>query len=202
MIHASWRPLIGVMALLSGAAFAEADVVAGQQKAAACQSCHNADGNSSISLYPKLAGQNRVYLRKHITAFRDGSRTDASMMPMVTDLTDQDIADIAAYYASQTAQQGKADPDLVAQGERLYRGGSMVRGVPSCMACHGPVGNGNSTAGWPAVSGQHADYVAKQLKDYRSGARNTDPNNMMRDIAGRLRDEDIAAVSQYIAGLH
>ena len=191
-----------VASVWSGPARAEGDAVAGANKAIACQTCHNADGNSSISLYPKLAGQNEVYLSKHIAAFIHGDRTDMGMQPMVENLSDQDVADLAAYYATQKVQTGRANPELAELGADLYRGGVLDRGVPACMACHGPGGEGNSAAGWPALAGQHADYVVKQLKDYRSGARAMDPNSMMRDVAAMLTEQEIDAVAQYISGLH
>ncbi len=212
MTQTGWKLLAGMLAYWASgvlmAASMEAmaheggDSEAGRAKAAACESCHATDGNSSIAIYPKLAGQNAAYLNKHIAAFRDGERVDQSMQPMVQDLTDADIADLAAYYAGQTVQVGKADPELVDLGRNLYRFGEPARQIPACMACHGPAGKGNAPAGWPALTGQHADYVAGQLRDYGSGERATDPNMMMRDIATRMTEDEIEAVAQYVAGLH
>lgn len=212
MKRAGCKPWVGALvfwaagavsaATMEAADLAAGDPQAGQAKAEVCASCHAADGNSSIAIYPKLAEQNARYLEQHIKAFRDGQRVDASMQPMVEGLSDQDVADLAAYYAAQSVQVGKADPELVEQGAMLYRFGMPNKAVPACAGCHGPAGNGNAPAGWPLLSGQHPDYVAKQLRSYASGERDTDPNAMMREIASRLSDDEIAAVAQYIAGLH
>ena len=118
-----------------------------------------------------------------------------------TALSDQDMLDLAAYYASQPRKPLTADPDLVAEGERLYRGGNQARGISACAACHGPRGLGNPGAAYPAVAGQHATYTANSLRAYASKERKSDPNQMMRNISGLLTEDDIAAVSSYIQGL-
>jgi cytochrome c553 len=176
--------------------------MAGKAKSAACAACHGVDGNSTNGEWPKLAGQGARYLEKQLLEFKAGKRVNAIMSGQAAPLSEVDIADLAAYYASQKVRAGAADPAVVKQGERLYRGGNSGTGIAACMACHGPSGSGNPMARFPALSGQHPAYVAKALQDYRSGARDNDPNAMMRRIAERLSDREIKAVAQYIYGLH
>ncbi|MBL4621837.1 MAG: cytochrome c4 [Immundisolibacteraceae bacterium] len=177
------------------------DVAAGKSKSTICAACHSADGNSVVSIWPKLAGQKVNYLQTQIKAFRDGDRKDPSMQPMVANLSDQDIADLAAYFASQQVSSVDADPAQVQLGALIYRGGNSETKVPACMSCHGPEGLGNNQAGWPSLNGQHADYVEKQLKAYASGSRSSDPKSMMRDVSSRLSEQEIKAVAQFVTGL-
>ncbi|MFK8067425.1 MAG: cytochrome c [Gammaproteobacteria bacterium] len=181
---------------------AEGDPEAGKTKSQACAACHSADGNSVMPDWPKLAGQGAKYLIQQLNAFKSGDRENPLMTAPTASLSDQDIADLAAYFSSQKVVIGAADPALVEAGESLYRGGDAEKGIPACMACHGPSGAGNSAAAYPAVQGQHAAYTATQLKAFRSGERKTDANNVMRDIADRMKDNDIESVSAYISGLH
>ncbi len=191
-----------MMALASANVLAEGNAEAGKAKAAPCAACHGMDGNSPNPIWPKLAGQNAQYLEKQIKNFKDGSRKDPLMAPQAQLLaTDQDIADVAAFFASQTQTTGKAKADMAELGEQIYRGGNMAKGVPACSGCHGPAGMGNPLAKFPRVSGQHADYTQKQLKDFRSAGRANDPNTMMRGVAANMSDKEIAAVSQFIQGL-
>jgi cytochrome c553 len=188
-----------LLALASGSVMA-ADPGAGQTKAAPCAACHGADGNSPANpLWPKLAGQHPDYLQKQIMDFKSGARVDPLMAPQAALLaTDQDVADVAAYFAAQSQTSGTAKEDMVSLGQRIYRGGNAASGVAACQACHGPAGMGVPGAKFPRISGQHADYVAKQLAAFRDGNRANDPNNMMRLVAGRMTDAEIAAVSQYV----
>ena len=188
---------------------AEGDPEAGKAKSAVCAACHGPDGNSMIELNPKIAGQHENYLVKQLTEFRLASstggaegRNNAVMNGMAAALSDQDIADLAAYFSSQEAKPGATPENFVAPGEALYRGGDAARGVTACIACHGPQGNGMQLAGFPDISGQHASYTAAQLKAFRAGERHNDMNGMMRDIASKLTDEDIEILSNYVAGLH
>ena len=184
-------------------ALAAGDPVAGKAKAAVCTSCHGPDGNSVNPEWPKLAGQHAGYTAKQIHDLKAGvTRSDALMAPMIAGLSDRDIEDIAAYYAVQTSTGGYASEALHAPGERIYRGGNARAGVPACIACHGPRGGGNEPAGFPRLAGQHAVYTAKQLEDWRTGARSNDPNEMMADAVRYLTPEEMKAVSEYIAGLH
>jgi cytochrome c553 len=174
----------------------------GKEKSLICASCHGADGNSPINpVWPKIAGQHPQYIEKQLKNFKDGERTDPTMSPMAMPLSDQDVADLAAYFSSQTLQGGVAGADQVVVGEQIYRAGNAATGVAACMACHGPTGAGNPQALFPALGGQHASYVEKALKDFRDGNRANDTNGMMQGVVARMTDKEIAAVAQYIQGL-
>jgi len=181
---------------------AEGSVSAGKTKSASCAACHGVDGNSPSPMFPKLAGQGEAYLLKQLQNFKSGERQNAVMAPMVAALTEQDMADLAAYFASKKTSPGAVSEDLLNAGQTLYRAGNKETGVPACMACHGPTGAGVPAAKWPALSGQYPDYIEAQLKAFASGERNNDPNNMMRDIASKLSADEIKAVSSYVSGLH
>ena len=195
---------------ITGAAVAaegpvKGDATAGQAKAAVCGACHGPDGNSPAPNFPKLAGQGERYLSKQMHDIKDGKRTVLEMTGLLTNLNDQDLADLAAYFASQKGSVGAADHKLVARGEQLFRGGNLEKGLPACTGCHSPNGAGNAAAGFPHLSGQHATYIAKQLTDFRkeeAGRANDGDAMTMRTIARKLSDEDIAALSSYIQGLH
>lgn len=188
-------------AVLAATPAVAADAAAGKAKSAPCAGCHAADGNSANPEWPKLAGQHAQYLVKQLKEFKSGARKNALMAAQVTALGESDMADLAAYYASQTLQGGKADPDLVKEGEKLYRGGNPSTGVAACMACHGPDGMGNPQANFPRLAGQHATYTANQLKAFRAGERSNDAGKMMQNIAARMTDAEIQAVASYIQGL-
>lgn len=185
-----------------GTAHAAGDVEAGKAKSAACAACHMLDGNSAAPMFPKIAGQHASYTAKQLREFRDGTRVDATMNPMAAALSDEDIADLAAYYAAQEARIGSAAADKVELGQTLYLAGNAATGVAACVACHSPTGSGNPMARFPGLGGQHADYTVAQLKAFRSGARNNDPNAMMRAVARKMSDAEIEAVAQYIQGLN
>ncbi|MEN5092969.1 c-type cytochrome [Pseudomonas protegens] len=188
---------------ITGVAHAAGDAAAGQAKAAVCGACHGPDGNSMAPNFPKLAGQGEKYLDKQLHDIKSGKRQVLEMTGLLTNLSDQDLADIAAYFASQKGSVGAADPKVVARGEELFRGGKLDQGMPACTGCHSPNGAGNAAAGFPHLGGQHAQYVAKQLTDFREGNRTNDGDTMvMRSIAGKLSNKDIEAVSSYIQGLH
>jgi len=190
-----------IMALASAPAMA-GDAEAGKAKAAPCAACHGLDGNSPNPIWPKLAGQHPQYIAKQIMDFKSGARKDPLMAPQAALLaTDQDVADVAAFFSSQTQSAGVAKADMVELGGQIYRGGNKASGVPACTGCHGPAGMGNPLAKFPRISGQHADYTKKQLTDFRSGSRANDANTMMRGVAGAMTDAEIVAVSQYIQGL-
>ncbi|UVM11163.1 c-type cytochrome [Pseudomonas protegens] len=188
---------------ITGVAHAAGDAAAGQAKAAVCGACHGPDGNSMAPNFPKLAGQGEKYLNKQLHDIKSGKRQVLEMTGLLTNLSDQDLADIAAYFASQKGSVGAADPKVVARGEELFRGGKLDQGMPACTGCHSPNGAGNAAAGFPHLGGQHAQYVAKQLSDFREGNRTNDGDTLvMRSIAGKLSNKDIEAVSSYIQGLH
>ena len=177
----------------------------GKAKAMVCTACHGADGNSSNPIWPNLAAQNPSYIVAQLKAFKAGTRQNASMAPMVAGLEDADMPDVANFFAAQTLKVKPLGADAVAAaalGQKLYRGGDAERGIPACMACHGPDGGGNPASGYPALSGQHADYTAAQLQNYRDGKRQTDPQQMMRTIAKRLSDADIKNLTSYLSALH
>lgn len=189
------------------------DAAAGKDKTQLCSACHGADGNSMAATFPKLAGQSEKYLLKQLNDIKSGDRPVPTMVGQLDDMSEEDLADIAAYYASQTGTGGQADPSKVALGQKVYRAGVSKSGVAACVACHGAQGEGNGPAGFPALAGQHADYIAGQLRAFRIGAENTLEENpagrtndgdgrMMRDVAARMSDNEIDAVASYIAGLY
>lgn len=182
----------------------EADPVAGAAKAAACVACHGNDGNSLIPDYPHIAGQNAKYLETQMRQMRDGERVIPLMLGQLDAMSDQDLKDIAAHYASQPGKIGQASPDGLELGERIYRGGILDKQVAACTACHSPNGNGNSAAGFPRISGQPVNYTITQLKAYREEERSSDEyvSGMMRDVAARMTDNEIEAVANYIQGLY
>jgi cytochrome c553 len=188
---------------LGGLAHAAGDAEAGKARAMVCGACHGADGNSPAPTFPKLAGQGEKYLIKQMQDIKSGARSVPTMAGQLDAFDDQAIADVAAYFASQKVQTGVADPDKVALGERLYRAGDREKGLPACTACHSPTGAGNAPAGFPALGGQHAEYIAVALKAFRTGERSNDGDTrVMRDIAYKMNDKEIDAVASYIAGLH
>ncbi|MDP5053668.1 MAG: cytochrome c4 [Congregibacter sp.] len=201
-----------VGAVISTANVQAADIIkgdpaAGEKKAVACGACHGADGNSMVPMFPKLAGLGEKYLLQQTQYIRDGLRPVAQMAGQVDNMSDQDLADIAAYFSAQPRGVEKADPKLIALGEKVYRAGVAERNVAACIACHGARGAGNAPAGFPALGGQHADYVSSQLKAYRKGyedptGRVTDGDiKIMRSNAFGLSDMEIAAVAAYVSGL-
>jgi cytochrome c553 len=176
---------------------------AGQPKVVVCAACHGMDGNSVMPEWPSLAGQHARYTVNQLHAYKDGERLDAGMRGFAATLSEQDIQDIGAFFASQSMAPKGADPEQVALGEQIYRGGIPERSIAACIACHGPTGRGNPLAGFPRVSHQHAQYLATTLQAYRAGERRSDAdwNQMMRDIAESLLDEEIRALASYMQGL-
>lgn len=180
------------------------DATAGQAKAAVCGACHGMDGNSADPQYPKLAGQSETYIVRQLTDFKSGKRQDPIMMGMATPLSEQDMRDLGAYYASETALPGVADQALVAQGQKLFREGDATRDIPACMACHSIDGRGNPGAAYPQLTSQHAQYIQATLKAWHDGTVwGTDAHaQIMPSIAKQLDSDDIAALASYIEGLH
>jgi cytochrome c553 len=175
---------------------------AGKGLSQTCLACHGADGNSPLSAYPKIAGQGEAYILKQLLEFKSGARDNAIMASMIASLSEQDMADLAAYFSSQKVAPGAVTEDLLNAGKALYRGGNKETGVPACMACHGPTGAGVPAAKWPALSGQHPEYIEAQLKAFSDGTRSNDPNSMMRDIASKMSAAEMKAVAGYVSGLH
>ena len=182
-------------------AMAEGNAEAGQAKSTPCIACHGADGNSSNPAWPSLAGQHAQYIVTQLQAFKSGARKDPLMSPMAAGLSDSDIADLAAYFSTQKPKGLLAEADKLALGQRLYRGGDARTGIAACAACHGASGDGNPAALYPALHGQQATYIENQLKAYRAGTRQTDRNQVMRNVASTMSDEQIAAVASYVQGL-
>jgi len=185
----------------SAPALAAGSKEAGEAKSVTCMACHGADGNSPNPEWPNLAGQHASYIERQLKAFKAGERQNDLMSPMAMILSDEDAADLAAYFASQTARGGETEPSKLATGQRVYRAGNVAGGVMACAGCHGPNGRGNPLAGYASIQGQHATYVANQLRAYKAGTRQTDPNQMMRNVAALLSDEEIDAVASYVQGL-
>ncbi|MEX0619013.1 MAG: c-type cytochrome [Pseudohongiellaceae bacterium] len=191
-----------LLSALSLGAMAQGDAVAGQTKAALCASCHGPDGNSPLAMNPKLAGQNASYLVKQLQDFKSGERPGPIMAPMAAGLSEQDMQDIAAFYAGQDITLEGADPVGVDIAETLYRAGNKEISVAACSACHSPSGTGNAPAGFPAVGGQHAEYTLAQLRAFRSGERSNDDNGVMQDVVARLTDRELEVLANYLSGLH
>lgn len=181
------------------------NIEAGQEKSAACVACHGVDGNSTDPTNPKIAGQHAGYIARQLSMFHSAKRENPLMSPQAAALTETDMADLAAYFASQKIRAGITDEASKDLGQKLYRGGS-ASGLPSCMGCHGPSGRGNPAALYPALAGQHANYVKDQLQRFRAGAVYGDPANahdaIMSQVAKGLSDAEIEALSTYIEGLH
>ena len=179
------------------------NIQSGKEKAETCIACHGEDGNSVVSLWPSLAGQNTNYLKKQLRLIQSGERPIPVMNGQLDGYDDQDLEDMAAYYASKKNKIGEASADLVEQGFKLYYAGSLEKGIPACTACHSPRGRGNSPAGYPLLSGQKTEYISKTLKDYRLGDRqDSEQSEIMVSIAYKLDDKEIEALASFINGLY
>lgn len=181
----------------------EGSLEAGEARAATCAACHGPQGKSANPQWPSLAGQNAPYIVKQLKAFKEGGRSDVLMSGQAMALSEQDMRDLAIYYAAQTPDpKVVANPGTVEKGAALYRGGDLETSLAACTACHGPTGQGNPAAGYPMLKGQHATYTAAQLRAYAAGQRKTDGSTrIMREIAERMREDDIVALASYIQGL-
>ncbi|HEX5786988.1 MAG TPA: c-type cytochrome [Woeseiaceae bacterium] len=187
----------------SAESLVDGDIEAGKAKATPCSACHGAAGVSLSPLWPNLAGQGAPYIVAQLKAFKGGLRKDPLMTPQAMPLSEADMADLAVYFESlPAAVQSVADVDAIDRAEATWRGGDPAEGVAACLACHGPTGKGNPAALYPALGGQHAAYIAKQLRDYAAGTRVSDgKTRIMREIAERMSQEDIEALAAYIQGL-
>jgi cytochrome c553 len=184
-------------------AFTQGDAAAGQAKAATCFACHGPGGNGAINpAWPKLAGQHSAYIVEQLNEFKSGQRKVAVMMGQAATLSDDDMHNLAAYFAAQKPVPGVASKDAVAVAEKLYRAGDAERGLPACAACHGPTGAGNAAAQFPRLGGQNTAYAAAELNDYKTGERGAQgKGQIMATIAAKLSDAEIQALSSYISGL-
>jgi cytochrome c553 len=180
------------------------DAAAGETKAAACVACHGPVGNSAAPTFPKLAGQSSKYIYEQLTAFKSGKRNNPIMMPQAATLSDQDMRDLAAYFATQKPAPGVASKESVAIAEKIYRAGIPAKGVPACAACHGPTGAGSTPSGFPRIGGQQATYTSGALQRLRSGYAESLPEGnvkTMASIASKLSDQEIEALASYVNGL-
>ena len=177
------------------------DAALGAQKAAVCGACHGMTGSSVNPEWPSLAGQTEGYIVAQLQQFQQGKRTNPLMTPMAVALTEGDMQDLGAHFAQQTATGLEADPSNWKAGEKLYRGGDKERGIPACIACHGPQGRGNGPAKYPALRAQHAVYAYSQLKAFANGTRTSAGNDIMQAIAARLTEEEMRALASYTQGL-
>lgn len=198
-----------VLAVLCGPAAAqtdaEGDAAAGQAQSAICAACHGPDGNSVMQQWPSLAGQHAGYLVRHMKLIQSDDRPVLEMTAIVANLTESDFRNLAAYYSAQARKVGVADEALVETGRRIYQAGNPETGVPACMGCHGPVGEGNPLADYPALAGQQPVYTAQMLTRFRSGehwGEDDAPSLVMVGVAARLTDREIEAVSSYVHGLY
>ena len=198
---AALAALAAALASLASPVFARGDAARGQAAAGACIACHGADGNSMIPTNPSLAAQHPEYIAKQLAEFKSGARANAIMAGMAAALTPESMADLGAHFSAQKLRHaGTRDRSLAEKGRRLYRGGDSARGIPACAGCHSPTGAG-IPAQYPRLGGQHPEYTATQLRSFRAGERANDSGAMMRTVAARLTDAEIAALSEYVAGL-
>lgn len=179
--------------------FLAGDAAKGKAKSAACAGCHGADGNSAAPTFPKIAGQGARYIAAELAKFKSGERDNVMMKGVAAGLSDEDMLNLGAYFASQGVKIGEASQLGKTEGAALYRGGNLETGVAACMGCHGPSGTGNPAAGYPALSGQFAGYVEAQLKAFAAGTRN---NKMMTPIANAMSAKEMKAVAEYVQGLY
>jgi cytochrome c553 len=196
----AWISLVLASGLVAGTASA-GDAAVGAQKAAVCGACHGMTGSSVNPEWPSLAGQHESYIVAQLQQFKQGSRVDPLMTPMAVMLSDEDMQDLGAHFAQQSPTGLEADPSNWKNGEKLYRGGDPTRGIPACLACHGPQGKGNAPAKYPALRAQHAVYAYKQLLAFSDARRTTTGNDIMQVIAGKLTDEEMRALASYTQGL-
>lgn len=197
------------LAFMSTPAVAQTDVggdaSAGQAQSAVCAACHGADGNSVMPQWPSLAGQHSAYLLRQVKLIQANARPVPEMTAIVAGLSETDFRNLAAYFSSQTRKLGVADKSLVEAGRRIYEAGNPDTGVPACMACHGPTGEGNPLAVYPSLSGQHSVYVGNLLKRFRDGqhwGEEDAPSLVMVGVAARMTDREIEAVASYVSGLY
>lgn len=187
--------------MLGNVSLADGNAEAGATKAVVCQACHGANGNSVNPQWPSLAGLGADYITAQLQNFKSGKRNNAIMMANVMALTPQDMEDLGAYFGGLVNTGLEADPSFWKAGKVIYTGGDKTRGIPACMACHGPTGYGNEPAKFPALRGQHSEYVVEQLTAYASGERTTGPNGIMQTIAKRLTPDDMRNLASYVQGL-
>lgn len=190
---------VNIVTATPAAAVYVGNVAAGHKKSSTCVACHGEDGNSLIPMYPSLAGQSANYIAKQLADFKSGNRNNGIMAGMVAGLTPEDMNDLAAYFAVQSTKAGTGETNEI--GHKLYLGGDEAKGITACVACHGVTGKGMKQAAFPSLTGQSQEYLTTQLNTFREGSRGNDNNGIMRNIAIKLSDADIKAVTQYITSL-
>jgi cytochrome c553 len=194
-----WRGIAGILvvaALVPVARAADAKEIA----ATVCAACHGADGNSVVPMFPKLAGQQETYLAKQLNEFISGKRKNEIMVPIFANISKGDVPGLAAYFAAQAQTPGAVENAALAEaGKKLYDDGNTDSGVPACMGCHQPKGEGNER--YPRLAGQHQTYTQQQMADFKAGVRTNDKGKVMRAVAERMTEQEMKAVSEYIAGL-
>jgi len=191
--------------LTQAKAMPEANPFQGATDSQTCAACHGPNGNTDVSAWPKLAGQHMSYLIKQLQDYQqgmNGPRPNEIMHGQSITLNKQQLIDISAYFAQQITDIGSMTPEDVARAEQLYRGGDIQKGIPACMSCHGPSGQGIGSAKIPKLSGQNPEYTYQQLQAFKAGTRKNDPNDMMQDVAMKLSDEDMRILANYLFGLH
>ena len=206
--------LLSLIILVSGSIYAASDKAeikavkrgdpqAGSELVATCAGCHGADGNSVVGQWPTLAGQRESYTLAQLIHVQKGERMIESMMGLLDNYSEDQLRDIAAFYAAQEVKVGQADSINFELGQRIYRAGNLSNGVPACTGCHGPQGKGVESAGYPMLSGQKAEFVVTSLVAYKNGERVHSSNaKIMQGIAARLTTEEIRAVANYVSGLY
>jgi cytochrome c553 len=195
--------LLVLFSLITTPLFASGNIKAGEQKSIVCAACHGTKGISTNPMWPNLAGQHAVYTLKQLKDFKIGKhRNDPSMTGMVANLSEQDMQDLAAFYANLPINEGHAKKKDLLLGEKLYRAGDFKDKVTACIACHGPQGLGNAQAGFPVISGQHSQYAVQQLMNFKQGKRTNDLNSIMQDISHRMSQKQMQTVANYLSGLH
>jgi len=183
--------------------YAAGDYQAGQEKSTLCTACHGPAGVSVMPEWPSLAGQHANYMKKQLHDYQEGKHRQAGIMAsIVAQLSEQDISDLATYYAKQPVPEGTTSQKYLKRGEQLYRGGDFDKHITACIACHGPTGRGNAQAGFPVIAGQQIGYTVQQLQAFKDKARSNDLNAIMRDISSRMDKDDMTAVANYLHGLY
>jgi len=195
-----WFGCILASLTLAGSASA-GDAALGAQKAAVCSACHGMTGSSVNPEWPNLAGQGEAYIVAQLQGFQRNLRSNPLMTPMAVPLKEEDMKDLGAHFSQQTPSGLEADPSNWKAGEKMYRGGDAARGIPACIACHGPQGRGNGPAKYPALRAQHAVYTYNQLKAFKDGTRKSASSDIMQVVTERMTDEEMRALASYVQGL-
>jgi cytochrome c553 len=195
-----WFGCVLASVAVAGSASA-GDAALGAQKAVVCGACHGMTGSSVNPEWPNLAGQHEAYIVAQLQAFQQGTRSNPLMTPMAAPLKEEDMKDLGAHFSQQTPSGLEADPSNWKAGEKIYRGGDPGRGIPACIACHGPEGRGNGPAKYPALRAQHAVYTYNQLKAFKDGTRKSAANDIMQVVTERMTDEEMRALASYVQGL-